>query len=133
MIPWLACLATLGLATWCDVRTRRIPAWLPVVPMVALAAAFDPAPGGFWPALLALSVFGAALSTLICAAVGMGDVALLIPLALVLGPWVGVLLGASLASGVWVIRRTGRSDGPFVPHLLAGFLLASGARWALGG
>lgn len=140
MIPWLVCAATLGLGALMDWRTRRIPIWLPAIPVLTLAGD-SLAWSGAWPVpavpLRSLLVWAAlvlaAVIVMLIATVGWGDVALMVPMTLILGIWVAVALTASLALGLWTLMRWGRPDDPFVPHLLVGFLLASGARWIMGG
>jgi len=140
MTPWLVCLATLGLGALMDWRTRRIPIWLPAVPVLTLAGD-SLAWSGAWPVpqiplfslLLSAGLVLAAVTVLMIALVGWGDVALMVPIALILGVWVTVALAASLALGLWTLAWRGRPDDPFVPHLLVGFLIASAARWTVGG
>src|SRR3990167_736717 len=140
MTPWLVCLSTLGLGALMDWRTRRIPIWLPAIPVLSLAG--DPlAWAGAWPGAqiplaslpLSAGLVLAAVTVLVIALVGWGDVALMVPMTLVLGVWVTVALAASLALGLWTLAWRGRPDDPFVPHLLVGFLIASAARWTVGG
>jgi len=134
MIPWLVCLAALGLGSLMDWRTRRIPIWLPVVPILASIWLFpDWLTHPPWSGLTTIGVAALAFATLIISRVGWGDVALVVPIALVLGVWVAVALAASLALGLWTLAWRGRPDDPFVPHLLVGFLIASAARWTVGG
>ncbi len=140
MTPWLICLATLGLGALMDWRTRRIPIWLPMVPVLTLAGD-SLAWSGAWPVpliplgslLISAALVLGAVVVLLLAMVGWGDVALMVPIALILGVWVAVALTASLALGLVTLVWRGRPDDPFVPHLLVGFLIASGLRWTVGG
>lgn len=140
MIPWLVCLAALGLGALMDWRTRRIPIWLPAVPVLTLAGD-SLAWSGAWPVpavplrslLISAVLVMASVTVMLLAMAGWGDVALMVPIALVLDVWVAVALTASLALGLWTLAWRGRPDDPFVPHLLVGFLMASGLRWTMGG
>jgi Flp pilus assembly protein protease CpaA len=85
MIPWAVCLAALVLATATDLAVRRVPRWCPAIPAavwVAWHAGSTPAWG--WAAGGAILAAGLAG---IVTRVGFGDVALLLPMALVLGLW----------------------------------------------
>jgi Flp pilus assembly protein protease CpaA len=134
VILWSLCLVTLVLATWWDIRTQRIPVWLPVVPVVGAAwpGAWLP-PRGLWLLLAAVCLVLGACLVLVLARVGVGDVALLLPITLALGAWVVVCLVLSLAGGFVTLTWRRQPGDAFVPSLLAGFLLASGLRWAVGG
>jgi len=127
---WLVCLVTLALAAWCDVRTRRVPAALPVGLTLALAWPLFVQPRAWVPVLVVTLI---AVGVLVLARVGLGDVALMAPVALTLGVWVLVALAVSLAAGCVTLARRQRPDDPFVPQILGGFLVASGLRWAVGG
>lgn len=129
MTLWFVCLGALALGAWWDVRTGQIPAALP---LALLAGAFWCLPGAVGNLVSVTGWAAAAVVTLWLARVGVGDVALAVPLAVVLGPWIVPALVLSLLTGCVVLHTRQRLGDPFVPHLLGGFLGASALRGWLG-
>lgn len=133
---WLLTAVMLMLASWFDMRWRRIPNWLTV------AAAF----GGLAIALiqgaLLCALFAVLLSMLVTSlpnlfksgAIGPGDIKLVGAVGALLGIastlfTIGAASGAALAYAISIGRlrrsRNRHSALPFAPFLLAGFLLAT--------
>ena len=140
----VALLGVLGVATLCDVRTRRVPVWLSVGGIVAglVGAALS------GPEALRLSLFGVVAGGLVFLPfvlrrwLGGADALLLATV----GAWQGwrvalwaawwtALAGGLVAIGVWAWRRhqggaTRNQPFPYVPAIFAGTALALFlARW----
>ena len=134
MIPaWLAPAATgliLLIGTACDLRWRRVPAWLTLGGMASgLVAAGLAGGGGIFESLIGAAVGGGLFVPLVfLGGMGLGDALLLAAVGAWTGAmfvlqvtWWGALFGALAAIVLW---RLGRREFPYVPAISAGAIAA---------
>jgi prepilin peptidase CpaA len=136
-VAWWPTVGVLAIATFTDLRSRRIPNWL-VLPFLALGLGVSVwlhGWSGLWQSLGGIAVGGLIFLVLaLMGGMGMGDV----KLCAAIGAWIGpsqmffALLLTAMAGGLialgWVAvkaflnwKRQGfhRADGPVLPKLLA--------------
>lgn len=123
-------LATAGIATWFDLRERRIPNWLCVITFVAGIALHWRE--GLAGAGLAALVYGALF---LLGGVGAGDAKLMIALGALAGPmpWLLIFAYSAVAGGLHAVallvaggKAALKQKKPMAPAVLVGCLM-----WAI--
>jgi prepilin peptidase CpaA len=131
MNPWsLLLLVPVALALVCDLRTREIPDWIPllIVAWACLATAMGLHKVG-WLGLIAGALLGLGLSAVVChlGGLGGGDVTLLAAIGAAVGPWalLSILAWMAFAGGVLALiaAARGKREFAYVPAIAVGVVV----------
>ncbi len=126
----LVLLLPVGIALVCDLRTREIPDWVPIVIVVwaclATAAGLHKVT---WVGLMAGALVGLGLSAAVfhLGGLGGGDVKLLAAIGAAVGPWAlfAILAWMAFAGGIFALAALarGKREIAYVPAIAVGVLI----------